>query len=567
MKKRIPARPKSGNDKSINTNNNPQQSSTSMNSANRLHRTIYEQRINNNKILDMNTFNSNDDSNKESIYFDNNINKIKNKDNDNNITKLIEKDNENKNTIINNNILIEMKKENNYINTDDVIKRPNPFGGGGGFLNALNVGKDALKKTNFKPKEVILNQDTTNDDKIRVESWLKLENFCKDNDLIINMDIDKDNDSNKISSLVKGISLGRGKFSEVYSGKILKNKIDKKYYNSNSNDNNETIPIAMKIAKFVSTKSIENSEITVVPKLFSDEYHRELTAMKALCPHQNIIQLYGIELESLTLVVELMNIGSLAQVLESEERQIKLDPYYRTRLLKNIVNGLSYMHANNYIHRDIKAFNIMVHETNDGSLIAKIGDFGTSIRILNNEMLLEPCGTSGYTAPEIYDPCQYSFPADVFSLSILAWELFSQHRNNPLVGIDPFQLVGKLKNNLRPIFGPEHPALIKELITKSWVMEPSQRPTMNNLSSVINDLYKSDEKFINIFNSSHAQTVLFENNLLKSQHHIETNKNNNNYYKDGDKELLNNKENKEMDSEFFNKRFNDVNFAGLNIDL
>ena len=59
----------------------------------------------------------------------------------------------------------------------------------------------------------------------------------------------------------------------------------------------------------------------------------------------------------------------------------------------------------------------------------------------------EAVGTSGYTAPEIlggevdskWQGC-YAYPADVFSLAVVAWEIFiedSSALNNPLQGLNP----------------------------------------------------------------------------------------------------------------------------------
>lgn len=63
-------------------------------------------------------------------------------------------------------------------------------------------------------------------------------------------------------------------------------------------------------------------------------------------------------------------------------------------------------------------------------------------------MLTDQMGTSGYTAPEVFDPQKYNLSADVYSFGILAWDLFfSQENSNPFVGIDPDDFV-RLVNSL-----------------------------------------------------------------------------------------------------------------------
>lgn len=81
-----------------------------------------------------------------------------------------------------------------------------------------------------------------------------------------------------------------------------------------------------------------------------------------------------------------------------------------------------------------------------GGLIAKIADFGTAVPCDMNTILSEQVGTSGYTAPEVFYPGQYTKSADVFSFGMLQWEtlnisLLGKDRVNPLCGKDPYDCV------------------------------------------------------------------------------------------------------------------------------
>ena len=55
------------------------------------------------------------------------------------------------------------------------------------------------------------------------------------------------------------------------------------------------------------------------------------------------------------------------------------------------------MHQIGIVHRDIKLDNILL----DGQGNVKIGDFGVSRRVDQDELLFEQCGTPAYIAPEI----------------------------------------------------------------------------------------------------------------------------------------------------------------------
>ena len=66
--------------------------------------------------------------------------------------------------------------------------------------------------------------------------------------------------------------------------------------------------------------------------------------------------------------------------------------------LVEILEGLEYLHANNVVHRDIKASNILL----DSNGVCKLADFGSSKKIyesIGNSRSL--CGTPYYMAPEV----------------------------------------------------------------------------------------------------------------------------------------------------------------------
>jgi serine/threonine protein kinase len=54
-----------------------------------------------------------------------------------------------------------------------------------------------------------------------------------------------------------------------------------------------------------------------------------------------------------------------------------------------------YLHKNDIVHRDVKMENILLQS----NLTVKLIDFGFSIRLKNNELLHDFCGTPHYIAP------------------------------------------------------------------------------------------------------------------------------------------------------------------------
>nr|XP_048715106.1 RAF proto-oncogene serine/threonine-protein kinase isoform X5 [Caretta caretta] len=104
---------------------------------------------------------------------------------------------------------------------------------------------------------------------------------------------------------------------------------------------------------------------------------------------------------------------------------------------RNEVAVLSYLHAKNIIHRDMKSNNIFLHE----GLTVKIGDFGLATvksRWSGSQQVEQPSGSILWMAPEVIrmqDNNPFSFQSDVYSYGIVLYELMTgelpySHINN-----------------------------------------------------------------------------------------------------------------------------------------
>ena len=92
------------------------------------------------------------------------------------------------------------------------------------------------------------------------------------------------------------------------------------------------------------------------------------------------------------------------------------------RIAHEIANGLTFLHSQNIIHRDMKSDNIFIIVNRQGDIrdIA-IGDFDTSKRLGVSTRPKSTVGTPGFMAPEVLDACgkrPYSYSADGNNLKL-----------------------------------------------------------------------------------------------------------------------------------------------------
>lgn len=149
--------------------------------------------------------------------------------------------------------------------------------------------------------------------------------------------------------------------------------------------------------------------------------------------HPNIAALYGCfdDLENIYLLVELCADSHLQKKLKEEKR---LPEDRAVDILRQICNGMDFMHREGVLHRDIKPENVVMHEVllkiTQG--MAKICDFGWAIHA-GTGLRQTFCGTPLYVSPELLLGEQYDNSVDAWAVGVLAYEM--------LIGRTPFKVM------------------------------------------------------------------------------------------------------------------------------
>ncbi|KAG8192627.1 hypothetical protein JTE90_017191 [Oedothorax gibbosus] len=142
--------------------------------------------------------------------------------------------------------------------------------------------------------------------------------------------------------------------------------------------------------------------------------------------HPRIVRMHEVyETPSeIVLVLELVQGGELQRVLDDEEAVGEAEA---ARLLRQILDGVAFLHRHNIAHLDLKPQNLLLTKPFLEGGEVKLCDFGISRLISKGVEIREIVGTPDYVAPEVlhYEPI--SLPTDMWSVGVLTYVLLCGH--------------------------------------------------------------------------------------------------------------------------------------------
>ena len=232
------------------------------------------------------------------------------------------------------------------------------------------------------------------------------------------------------------------------------------------------------------------SEVEYAVKIIDKEKYdpeEEVHILIRYSSHPNIISYKDIfdDGKKVYIVLEFMKGGELLdQMLESHsfsEREA-------SEILYTTAKTVNFLHQEGVAHRDLKPSNIMYADKSYQPSSLRIVDFGFAKELRSeNGLLMTPCYTANFVAPEVLKQQGYDAAIDIWSLGVLLYTMLSGRTPFALsdddspekilerIGKGEFELSGRVWENI------SNPA--KDLIKCMLDVDPRKRITAQKILS------------------------------------------------------------------------------------
>ncbi|XP_061180887.1 tyrosine-protein kinase SRK2-like [Saccostrea echinata] len=257
--------------------------------------------------------------------------------------------------------------------------------------------------------------------------------------------------------------LGSGCFGDVHAGKWR-----------------NTVDVAVKTLK---PGAMSAEDFLQEAKLMHKLRHRKLVQLLAVCTTT----------EPILIITELMVNGALLDYLRKDEgRSLKF--VVLVDMASQIADGMAYLENENFVHRDLRAANILVGENND----VKVADFGLA-RLIQEDIYEAHEHTKfpiKWTSPEAAFDRKFSIKSDVWSFGVLLYELITFGRV-PYPGMNGHEVLSKVEKGYRmpkPTGGTVPcPDPYYDIMLQCWKRNADSRPTFEYLRDFFDNYFVSSE--------------------------------------------------------------------------
>ncbi|XP_032389801.1 misshapen-like kinase 1 isoform X1 [Etheostoma spectabile] len=237
--------------------------------------------------------------------------------------------------------------------------------------------------------------------------------------------------------------------------------------------------------RHVKTGQLAAIKVMDVTEEEEEEIKAEINMLKKYSHHRNIATYYGAFVkksppghdDQLWLVMEFCGAGSVTDLVKNTKGS-SLKEDWIAYICREILRGLSHLHAHKVIHRDIKGQNVLLTENAEVKLV----DFGVSAQLdrtvgRRNTFI----GTPYWMAPEVIacdenPDSTYDYRSDIWSLGITAIEM--AEGAPPLCDMHPMRALFLIPRNPPPKlkskkWSKKYIDFIEGCLVKTYTSRPS----------------------------------------------------------------------------------------------
>ncbi|XP_042336312.1 ribosomal protein S6 kinase alpha-2 isoform X4 [Sceloporus undulatus] len=242
--------------------------------------------------------------------------------------------------------------------------------------------------------------------------------------------------------------------------------------------------------------------VKIIDKIKRDP-SEEIEILLRYGQHPNIITLKDVydDGKYVYLVMELMRGGEL---LDRILRQKCFSEREASAVLCTITKTVDYLHSQGVVHRDLKPSNILYMDESGNPDSIRICDFGFAKQLrAENGLLMTPCYTANFVAPEVLKRQGYDAACDIWSLGILLYTMlagFTPFANGP--DDTPEEILARIGSGKYALTGGNWDSIsdaAKDIVSKMLHVDPHQRLTAAQVLRhpwIINREYLSQNQLI-----------------------------------------------------------------------
>ena len=193
-----------------------------------------------------------------------------------------------------------------------------------------------------------------------------------------------------------GQRLGGGKFSDVFEARNHRTKVT------------------------YALKKIDKTKLNPKEK----DFLRDEVQIVSLLSHPNVVEMREIYQNQrwMWIVMEQVHGGELFKYLQKNV----LSEADIVEIMRQLIEGIGYLHECGVIHRDLKPENILIETYSEDQFRIKITDFGLSKLGTPTELTFDACGTPAYVAPEVLHKVGYRKEVDLWACGVILYTMISK---------------------------------------------------------------------------------------------------------------------------------------------